>query len=255
MERNEPSRPTSSRRRVLQTAGGITAFWLAGCSSVTNYEFIADPAVLPSGARERLGYRERLREAVVAERSRSVGGVEVAAVVESHVAVYEPAGEREGKGGTAAAPLVGAASTPAATVRGQSFNPLARLSLSNFVASEAGQRFLRRAGLDEVGHPRNRVRWARGPTLLGGREGTCLDRPTKLETHAGVVDGDPPSVAFVHLTRVDADSVVIAAAVHGHDIGESGRQFVGPGSGYLAPAEHDAAVELFGEATEGLRYA
>ena len=91
MGRNELSRPTSSRRRILQTAGGITAFWLAGCSSVTNYEFIADPAVLPSGA------RERLREAVVAEQSRSVGSDEVAAVVESHVAVDEPAAELFGE--------------------------------------------------------------------------------------------------------------------------------------------------------------
>jgi len=150
-----------SRRGFLAAVGSGAGVVLSGCGGVTSYEFGVDPVVLAGDARERLAYRERSRGSAVAERSRSVRGVEVTATVESHVAVYEPT---DGAPARAATPTVGAVSTPAASIRGRSFNPLAQLSLAGLLTGEAGVRVLRRAGLNEVGHRRDRVRWRRGPT-------------------------------------------------------------------------------------------
>lgn len=240
-----------TRRRLLRAGGGVTAAGLAGCGTVTSYEFSADPAVLPGDARDRLDYRQALLEPVVEEHSRTVDGVEVDVVVESYVAVYR--GANAEVRGTAAAPTVGAASTPEASVREESFNPLARRSPAELLTGDAGTRILARVGLDEVGHERADLRWARGPTLLDGREGECLDVRTTLESYAGVLAGSPPSVAFVHLTRVEADSVVVVAAVHGRDVEDPDRAFVGPDA-YLSRAALDGAVGVFAAATDALTY-
>jgi hypothetical protein len=100
----------------------------------------------------------------------------------------------------------------------------------------------------------DRVRWRRGPTAVGGRAGSCLGHATGLESYAGVVAGDPPSVAVVHLARVDDDSVVIPAAVHGHDVEEPGRALVGPEKAYLSPGEVETAVDVLARVAGGLQY-
>jgi len=241
-----------SRRQLL---GGILATaataGLAGCAEATSYEFRATPVVLGSDARAALDYATLDRERVVTERSREVGGVDLTVTVENHTAVYGASGE---PGGSAEAPTVGAVSTPRATVMGRSFNPLARLSLANLLTSDAGTRFLVRTGLDDVGSGSKTVRWVRGPTRIAEQDGRCLGTETTLESYAGVLGGDPPSVVFVHLTRVDADDVVLAAAVHGHDVTEPDRTFVGPDTGYLSPDDFAAAVGTYATATAGLTY-
>lgn len=242
-----------SRRRFLLAAGTMAgAVGLAGCSSVTNYEFSAKPVVLPDSVRSNMGYETLHSKPVVKEQSRTIGGVEVNVTVESHVTVYGAAEEAER--GTASVPTIGVASTPKASVMGRSFNPLARLSLANLLTSSAGTKFLQQAGVNEVGHNRPKIHWDTQPRFFAEREGTCLDRDTKLESYAGILSGDPQSVVFVHLTRVDADSVVIPVAVHGHDIEDSGRAFVGPDSGYLSPDTFEQAIGVFGTATANLRF-
>lgn len=54
--------------------------------------------------------------------------------------------------------------------------------------------------------------------------------------------------------RVDAESVVIAATVHGHDVEDPGRAFVGPDAGYLSPAAFEGAVDTFAAATAAFEY-
>lgn len=209
-----------------------------------------------------MGYGETLREPVVAERSREVAGVQIQATVESHVAIYEavtgsasgsttPAGD--GAGPTAATPSVGVASTPRATVSGRSFNPLARLSLANLVTSDAGNEFLRRVGLDRVGVPRERVRWERGPAFVAERTATCVGTRVTIESYAGILGGEPLTVAVVHLARADAESVVLPAAVHGRTVADVRSPLVGPG-GLLSQDAFDAAVETFVTACEAFQY-
>lgn len=225
---------------------------LAGCGSVTNYEFSAPPVVLPTDKLTDENYQTIINEPVVAKRSRTVGDVEVTATVESHVTVYGVPNKTPR--GTATEPTFGAVSTPRASVMSRSFNPLARRSLANLPTSATGVRFLQRTGLDEVGHPRSRIRWERGPTLIAGREGTCLGIETRFESYGGVLGGDPPSVAFVHLTRVAAESVVITAAIYGHDIQRPGRSFVGPDSGYLSPDVFNESAGAFADTCTALEY-
>gem|GEM_PF-3927124 len=233
---------------------------LAGCGSIRTYEFTAQPVVLPPRPRNRLGFEEVRREPVTVAQSRDVGGVQVRATVESHVAIYQataPSGGASDSRGdsplSAAAPNVGVVSTPSASVLGRSFNPLAHRSLPNLITSDVGNEFLRRAGLDQVGSPRERIRWERGPTFVAERGGTCVDTSTKIESYAGVLGGDPPTVAFVHLVRVDAKSIVLAAAVHGHTVSDSGRSYVGA-DGYLSRRAFDDAVGTFGDVCGAFRY-
>lgn len=242
-----------SRRRLLGTVGAtMLATGLAGCGSVTTYEFGATPVVLGDDAREELGYVTVRREPVIVERSRTVGGVDMDVTVESPVAVYGTPAETERA--TAAAPTVGAVSTPNATVMDRSFNPLVRLSLPNLITSESGTRVLARLGLDVIGAMGERMHWKHGPTFVAGRKGTCLGLETTLESYAGVLGGSTPSVAFVHLTRVDTDSVVITAAVHGQDVEDPGRAFVAPEDGYLSPAAFRGAVDTFAAASAAFAY-
>lgn len=256
-----------TRRRLLATAGAVaTAAGLAGCGTVSDYEFAADPVVLPAEERESLDYVETLREPIVDRRSGEVGGVDVEVTVESRLAVYEPAvagdrsadgsagASRDGAGGPAATvPNVGALSTPRASVMGRSFNPLARLSLGDLLADEAGSGVLARVGLGAVGHDRSTVAWARGPVLLDERAGSCLGESTTLRGYAGLLAGDPPTAAYVHLLRVDPDDVLLAAAVHGRDVDARDAPFVGR-DGYIPVDDYEVAADRFDRACAELGY-
>ena len=250
-----------SRRGLLLAVAGVgTATTLAGCGAISTYEFGAAPVVLPRRSRRRLGFEETLREPVTDERSRIVGGVQVQATVESHVAVYEPTlrtgrGDSPGSDGRrgAVTPSVGVVSTPRAAVLGRSFNPLARLSLPNLLTSDVAGGFLRRAGLDRVGEPREKVWWERGPAFLADHECTCVGAPATIESYAGVLGGDPATVAFVHLARVTARSVVLVAAVHGRTVEDLGAPFVGP-AGYLSRDEFGEVVSTVADVCGALRY-
>jgi len=137
-------------------------------------------------------------------------------------------------------------------VDGRRYNPLARLSLAALLDSERGRGFLERVGLADVGHRRAALAWARPPRPVATREATCLGRPARLRSYAGVLAGEPRSVAYWHLLRVEAASVVLAAAVHGRDVARPA-PLVGP-EGYLEHAAVDAAAGLLAGVCGALRY-
>lgn len=256
MPTQDPTDPpvrSRTRRQLLSTAGAVVATaGLAGCGgTVTNYEFSATPVVLPPEAGEVPEYELLDSQSLTKKRSRTIGGVTVTATVESQLAVY---GDDRIGDATAARPNLGVVSTPEASVAGRSFNPLAGRSLPNLLTSEIGTSLLQRVGLDRLGHPRDRIRWERGPTFQADRNGICLGSDTTLESYAGIVGSDPATVAFVHLTRVEADSVVIVAGVHGHDVDDPTRSFVGPDNSYLSPQQFAEAGEVYRDATAALRY-
>ncbi|MBV0925689.1 hypothetical protein KTS45_15910 [Halomicroarcula limicola] len=129
---------------------------------------------------------------------------------------------------------VGVLSTPAASVAGQSLNPLARLGLSDLLTNPGAESFLGSAGVGS-----GDVNWERGPTRLATGETTVLGEATALETYAGVLGGAEPSVVYLHLARVEnGKSVVVAAGVHGGPVADTGRPFVGA-DGYLSRSELD----------------
>jgi hypothetical protein len=240
MERKRLTGGGASRgptRRDLLRAVSVALVALSGCGRVTRYEFSATPVGLRRDVRAALGYELIRHGSVVAERSRTVGGVDVTTTVESHLTAYRaPDGDERAR---ATPPILGAISTPEAVVMGRPFNPLASLSIPNLLTSKAGARFLRGAGVDRVGHDRSRVRWERGPTFLDSRAMALLGTETTLESYAGVLGGSPPSVVFVHLARVTDDSVVIVVAMHGHDVADPNRPFVGTDGAHATPARID----------------
>lgn len=240
-----------SRRALLGMVGSGMVSVVSGCGTVEHYEFVTDPVVLPVDARRSLGYAEVLVETITNRTSRTVGGVDVEATVESEVAVYEAVGE---DGPTVVAPSVGVVSTPDASVAGRSFNPLAHLSVSALLTSQYGNAFLRRAGLNRVGHDRDTVVWERGPERLAGRNGTCVGESGTIESFGGVLAGDSSTVVFVHVLRVDARSVVLTAAVHGRHVEDTERPYVGP-DGYLEREQLATAAGAHANVARRFRYA
>ena len=125
---------------------------------------------------------------------------------------------------------LGVLSTPAATVAGQSANPVTGMSSEELLASDHARGLLRQAGVTDA----NEVEWLAGPTPVadaGGPEGyfdgsdspdgtTILDEESALESFLGVVSGgDGPWGVGIHLARVEHGSdggtdVVVAASVH-----------------------------------------
>jgi hypothetical protein len=240
----------ATRRAFLRTVGGVAGVvGLAGCGRVDRYEFRAKPVVLPPEKRRHLGYEEVRRDALRTEHTGTVSGVAVAATVETEVAVYETGGPPV-DGETS----VGVASTPVATVRDRSLNPLASRPLGALLTGDAGRAFLARAGLDGLDSGPGPPDWKRGPTEVGSSPATCLDEATTLRSHAGVLSGSPPRLAVVHLTRVAAETAVIPALVHGHAVQDPGRAFVGP-DGYLARQRLERTRDALGTASAALVYA
>lgn len=229
-----------SRRSLLRAASVASVTGLAGCGRVTDYEFRARPVVVEWGASAAPKYETVRREPVVMERSRTVAGAEVTAIMKSHLAVYRTTGDSDRASGLPQ--FLGVISTPEAVVVDRQFNPLVGLSLPNLLTSGAGVRFLRTVGVDRVGHSRSRVRWTRGPTFLESRAMRLLGTRTALESYAGILGGNPPSVAFVHLARAEDDSVVIVAAMHGSDVGQPDRRFVGASDAYVSAARFGRIV-------------
>lgn len=241
------SPPNHRRRGLLAGAAGLLA-GLAGCRSVSRFEFRADPVAWPAPDREAEGYRRRLRTTVVTSHTATVEGVDTRATVRSRLAVYEHGGGDL----RAPRPVVGVLSTPRASMDGRTLNPLARLPLDALPRSERGSGFLKRVGLDRVGHLRTEPAWARPPWVVATRPVDCLGQPGRIESHAGVLAGEPRSVAYLHLLRVEGDSVVLAAAIHGRDATDR-QPLLGP-DGSLGRAAFEGAVELFADACGALRY-
>ena len=240
------------RRRFLQAAGATAGVGLlAGCSGLSDQEFIADAVVLPEEAQEDLGFATVAERTERREISRTVGGQDVTATIESAISVYIEADielnfgagtatNQTGSGDDVSADVltggqltVGALSTPAAKVAGQSLNPLASLGLGELLTSSRAEGFLSAAGAGESGS----VDWERGPEQLSTVEGTLLDQDVTIETHAGVVNGETPKATYLHMTRVENDnSVVIAIGIQSFDVEDTTKPFVGP-DGYMTEEE------------------
>lgn len=251
---------TWDRRRFLQAAGATAgAGLLAGCSGLSDQEFIADAVVLPEEAQEDLGFATVAERTERREISRTVGGQDVTATIESAISVYIEAdielnfgaetatgtatNQTGASGDVSAAALaggqltVGALSTPAAKIAGQSLNPLATLGLGELLTSSRAGGFLRSAGVGEGGS----VDWERGPEQLSTVEGTLLDQDVTVETHAGVVNGETPKATYLHMARVENDnSVVIAVGIQSFDVEDTSKPFIDP-DGYMTEEELEDA--------------
>lgn len=261
-------RRTWNRRRFLQAAGVTTAM-LAGCSGLTDREYIADTVVLPDPAQAELGFPAVVERTERRSIDGSAGGQEFSVTIQSSISVYaetdiefetqvetptgtpgtgslEDLDEETLGGGTVS---VGALSTPAARVAGDSVNPLARTSLGELLTTDAAESFLSSTGVGDG----ESVDWARGPVLLSpadgdqtpspesgslpAAEGSLLDRNVAFETHAGIVSSETPNVTYLHMARVENDdSVVITAGVQSVEVEDTTRAFVGE-DGYLTQAE------------------
>lgn len=225
-----------SRRGVLRAAGGAALVaGLAGCSGAANRKFTADAVVLPDDAQTTLEFVEMAEQRDRREITRTVAGQDVQATIESFVSAY---GEVDGE------LTLAVLSTPTAAVAGQTLNPLARIGLGELLTNDAAQSFLRSAGVGGSGQ----VRWERGPDRLGTADTSLLDASVTIESYAGLLAGETTSVVFTHLARTEtADSVVIAAGVHGFEVDETTRDYVGTG-GYVSPADFEAIVATVGDA-------
>lgn len=247
---------TVNRRRFLRAASvtaGAAAF--AGCSDLTNREYIADTVVLPEAAQEELGFPAVVERTERRTIEGSAGGQEFSATIQSSISVYaetdiefEPqteTGSPTGTPGTGSVGTldedtlgggtisVGALSTPAARVAGDSVNPLADRSLAELLTADAAESFLTAAGVGDG----DTVEWRRGPEQLSTAEGTLLDRDVTVETHAGLVSGGTPNAAYLHMARIETDnSVVITAGVQSFDVEDANRAFVGE-DGYRTESE------------------
>ncbi|MBX0322589.1 hypothetical protein EGH21_06060 [Halomicroarcula sp. F13] len=135
----------------------------------------------------------------------------------------------------ATAPLaLGVLSTPVASVAGQSLDTLATVRLSDLLTDARAESFLVSAGVGDGG-----VEWARGPALLDTGTTSMLGDSVTMETHAGILAGSGPSVVYLHLARVErGDNVVVSAGVHGFDVLEPDRPFVGA-DGYVSQERLD----------------
>lgn len=258
---------TWNRRQFLQATGVATgAVMLAGCSGLTDQEFIADTVVLPEPDQEELGFATVIERTERREFSETVGGQDVTATVESAISVYVEADielDFSTEAGTATAETatgtatnqtgslddlsadtleggqlsIGALSTPAANVAGQSLNPLASLGLADLLTSDQAEDFLTSAG---VGGGEN-VDWERGPEQLSTVEGTLLDQDVTVETHAGIVSGETPNATYLHMARVENDSsVVIAVGIQSFEVEDTSKPFVGS-DGYMTESQLDDA--------------
>ncbi|MHB9286794.1 DUF6517 family protein [Halobacteriales archaeon Cl-PHB] len=130
---------------------------------------------------------------------------------------------------------VGVLATPAATVAGQSVNPVADMSFEELLTSDQASGLLRQA----AGSAADSVEWDPGPAPVGEvtlgpslDEGmpdstTILDDETDLKSFLGVVSGeDGPWGVGVHMARVenehdDGTDVVVTAAVHRWPVGSA----------------------------------
>lgn len=207
------SRWAWNRRRLLRAVGAGAVAGGAGCSSVTAYEFVANPAGLSAEGARELGSGAAAHRTLVDERRRSVGDRDVEVTVRSQVVTYgadAPAARIADWGlSDPTTRSVGLLSTPRASVLGQELNPVATTPLAQLVDGGLGRDFLR----DALGG--DRVRFPRPPEPVTSSPGVdLLGETTALHTYAGeAVRGQSHRETFLaHLARAaDENNVVVFA--------------------------------------------
>lgn len=241
--------PTCTRRALLAAAATAAAGGLAGCSRISSYTYAAEPVVLPADRRASLGLAEAARRSVTREHRRDVDGLPVEVTVTSRVAVYEAEGDGPWPGTDAG---VGVVSTPAARLMGRTLNPLAEMALQDLLTDPRTEPVLRRSGLAD-----GALEWRRGPTPLATDSThpppALLGTATPLRSFGAVVAGrEGPGAAFLHAGRgTPADNVVVAAAVHRHDVDATAGPYVGP-DGFVDRTTVDDARTAARRAVEAL---
>lgn len=235
------------RRRFLGGCAVATLPLLAGCTSVTENEFVATPVSMPSDRAEEIGYRELLEDQrTTVETDRFVGMTLETSLTHDYAVYEETAGGDDG----AAPRVVGVLSTPKANVLGSQRNPFVRLSGQRLINHERARWFfeaMELEGIDEWGRTSSRIVSERTELFGSGDE--------RLTTRAGFAGTDAePSVLFVHYTKVNfEDDVVFGYAARRMDADDSDRPFVGE-DGYLTDADFAADVLAAKTALNAVRY-
>ncbi|GAB3410869.1 hypothetical protein GCM10027435_01890 [Haloparvum alkalitolerans] len=167
---------------------------LAGCTGGA-YSFESSPASVPDGALSEAGYEPMEPEPFTINESVEVAGVSADVTATSWTATY-PSSERQAS--------LTVASTPDATIAGQSVNPVVRLSNEELV-----QRVLDRAG-DSANLNASDVE------VVGSETRTVLGTETEVTTFATTTQVNGEDVPLrIHLATVAHEGdVVVLVGLH-----------------------------------------
>ncbi|MFW6316923.1 MAG: DUF6517 family protein [Halorubrum sp.] len=196
------------RRGLLAAIAASTSVAVAGCTGGEDgsYDFDADPARVPSESASAAGYEGEEPESFTIEQEFDVAGVNAQVSATTWVAGYE---NRD----NGSALLV--ASTPDASVGGQSVNPLVRADDAELIRrllEEAEERGIGGEGT-EVQADEIESRGSETRTVLGEEvEVSILETTIDAEVDAG--DGEADSVedvpVFLYVATVQHEDDVIA---------------------------------------------
>jgi len=202
------------RRELLAAVAASTSVAVAGCAGGGedgNYEFDADPARVPAGAASAAGYDGEEPEAFTIEQEFDVAGVNARVSATTWAAGYE-----NPDNGSA----LFVASTPDASVAGQSVNPLVRADDTELI-----RRLLEQADDQGVGGDDTEVeaddiesRGTETRTILGSEvEVSILETTVDAEVGDDVEGGgeveDVPVLLYL-ATVQHRDDVIAAVGVH-----------------------------------------
>lgn len=201
------------RRGLLAAVAASTSVALAGCAAGEDgsYEYDASPARIPSAAASEAGYTGQEPESFTIEQEFDVAGVNARVSATTWMARYE---NQE----TGSALFV--ASTPNASVGGQSVNPLVRADDTELIRRLLGQVEQR-----EIGGEGTDIE-AENMEKRGSETRTILDEEvevsvleTTVDADVGADDSQSGSVedvpVFLYVATVQhGDDVVAAIGVH-----------------------------------------
>lgn len=97
--------------------------------------------------------------------------------------------------------------TPAASVGGQSLNPLSKVDEENFVTAD-GAKYLEQSGIREAAKLGKNLSWVVTPAEVASRSITFLENQTTMTTYVGYVttdDSDIPRTVLVNLAKTEKD--------------------------------------------------
>jgi len=202
-----------NRRRLLAAIAASTSVAVAGCAGVEDgsYEYDAAPASVPSSAASEAGYEGEDPESFTIEQEFEIAGVNAQLSATTWVAGYE-----NPENGSA----LFVASTPNASVGGQSVNPLVRADETELIRRLLDQVDQRGIGGDGTDIEASNIeeRGSETRTVLGQEvEIAILETTVDAEVDAG--EGESGSVEDVPVylyvgTVQHNDDVIALVGVH-----------------------------------------
>lgn len=232
-----------ARRRFLAGVGVASLPLLAGCTAVTEREFVASPASLSTSDAEAIGYQEVNRESPTVVEQGSIAGMSTTTSVTNQIVIYEPLDENGMTFGTL--------STPRGRALGQDLNPLALQDRRELLTYEPTRPFLVQVGLHGVEDG-----WQDLTYLGSERSAFAGGRSEFFRTYGGLLGPESDlSIVYAHVGRAQIDgNVVFGLAVRRWAIGEFDPERGYDGEeGYLSDEEYDADVETAKAAFEAIR--